>query len=521
MSKKYLNSFHLFRKAFIKTRREVFASLIILFLMTMVFTVVMWIAEHFNDSNYSFGEAMVWIITKYVEDPADVTSPPETALGQFVGTMVGILGIAIFAVPAGLIGSGLLDAMEDDKQEETIEKNSIRLHKCFRRISQSSSWFYNDKKLKITLKGVPRYRSLAQVQVKTGMTNDEIIAAVNNCPDMRLMNLATTMRREEKPQDRLVVVHFPLNKEYGCHIDRGADVTIVAPAAITEPGTGSFAFSMAAMGGFNYVSKELAPNPDDPFGFYSMQKSNLALIGDYDTKEDVESQALHFMEDLKTLKQNSEKNGRRHWFIFIMGTTKSVDCQVHFWRLATDRKKQLTRISVNDLEYGSTVMNEDEEKLQDIYTMAKGALGAHEVAVKDQKQPICVCMDNNGILKSVGPSNIMCRMGGGVDCNAFTIRLGYEILVYHDSHLLIAKDLADAIKNHVGPEREIPAEARKCFMEEGDGYADDYCKMDVFEQDPKRLRKMIAKEKKYARTNFERFDLEGNLEEVKKKNRKQ
>ena len=58
-------------------------------------------------------------------------------------------------------------------------------------------------------------------------------------------------------------------------------------------------------------------------------------------------------------------------------------------------------------------------------------------------------------------------------------------------------------------------------MEEGDGYADDYCKMDVFEQDPKRLRKMIAKEKKYARTNFERFDLEGNLEEVKKKNRKQ
>ena len=141
MNINYLNSFHLFKKAFIKTRREIFASLIILFIVTMGFTIVMWIAEHLNDSDYTFWEAIVWIITKYVEDPAEVTSPPVTMLGQFVGTMVGILGIAIFAVPAGLIGSGLLDAMEDDKQEKITAKNNIKLHKCFRRISQSISWF--------------------------------------------------------------------------------------------------------------------------------------------------------------------------------------------------------------------------------------------------------------------------------------------------------------------------------------------------------------------------------------------
>ena len=146
------------------------------------------------------------------------------------------------------------------------------------------------------------------------MTNDEIIAAVNNCPDMRIMNMESTQRIEENPQDKLVVVNFPLNKEYGCCKDRKSDVTIVAPAAVSEMGTGSFAYSLAAMGGFNYVSKELTPNPDDPFGFYTMKKSNLALIGDYDTKENVESQALHFMDDLKSLQLNSEKNGRRHWY---------------------------------------------------------------------------------------------------------------------------------------------------------------------------------------------------------------
>ena len=511
-----MSGFSLFAKAFRTTYHQIWVSGIILLLVTAVFAIALFLAEHSANPDYSFWDALVWTFVKYVEDPADIVSPPITVLGQVIGTLVGVLGIAIFAVPAGLIGSGLMEAMDENKREKITAKNSIKLHKCFRRISQSNSWFYNEKKLKITLKTVPRYRSLAQVQVKTGMTNDEIIAAVNNCPDMRLMNMATTMRSEEKPQDRLVIVHFPLNREYGCWVDRGSDVTIVAPVAVTEPGTGTFAFSMAAMGGFNYVSKELTPNPDDPLGFYSMQKSKLALIGDYDAKEDVESQALHFMDDLKCLKQNSEKNGRRHWFIFIMGTTKSVDCQVHFWRLATDKKRLLNRLSVNGIEYGSTVMSEEEDTLQAIYSMAKMSLEAHEVVVKDKNQHVCVCMDNNDILKSVGPSNIMCRMGGGVDCNSLTIRIGYEILAYHSSHLLIAKDLADAIKVHIEPQRNIPEEARRCFMEEGDGYADEFCKMEIFDQSPNRLRKMIENGQKYARKKFERFDLDGNIEERKK-----
>lgn len=33
----------------------------------------------------------------------------------------------------------------------------------------------------------------------------------------------------------------------------------------------------------------------------------------------------------------------------------------------------------------------------------------------------------------------MVRLGGGVDCNAATIRIGYEILVYDNAHLLKAK----------------------------------------------------------------------------------
>jgi hypothetical protein len=169
-------------------------------------------------------------------------------------------------------------------------------------------------------------------------------------------------------------------------------------------------------------------------------------------------------------------------------------------------------ITVKDTEYGSTVLSEDEEILQGIFQNTKKSLEMRSVVIKGQKQPISVCLDNNDILKSLPPSNIMCRMGGGKDCNAVTIRLGYEILIYHSSHLLIVKDLAEAIKKHIEPEHTIPDEAKNSFLKAGDGYADDFGKMDIFDQDPARLKKMIARESKKARENFERFDLDGNLE---------
>jgi voltage-gated potassium channel len=127
MDKIGFNSFRLFKKAFMATHREIMASLTILIMMTALFAVVIWVAECRVNEDFSIWDALVWIIVKYVDDPADVATAPVTLLGQFVGTMVGILGIAIFAVPAGLVGSGLLDAMADDKHEEAVLKT---VHCC-------------------------------------------------------------------------------------------------------------------------------------------------------------------------------------------------------------------------------------------------------------------------------------------------------------------------------------------------------------------------------------------------------
>lgn len=115
MRVRLFHNFGLLYRAFVATRREASVSVMILLFVTLIFSIVLWIAEHAANPDYSLWDALVWVVVKYVEDPADVVVAPVTVLGQIIGTLVGILGIAIFAVPAGLIGSGLLDTMAEER----------------------------------------------------------------------------------------------------------------------------------------------------------------------------------------------------------------------------------------------------------------------------------------------------------------------------------------------------------------------------------------------------------------------
>lgn len=519
-----IKSFRLFFKAIANTKHEMWVSVQVLVAITILLSIVLWAVENsVQPEVYSNPlQTFLWASMQYIGDPGHFAeAAPVTMMGRIIAVLIGIIGIAIFAVPAGLIGSGFMDAIAEDRKEQQLKEASVMLHKRFRRSGQTNSWYRNKEGLKRHYTFVDRFRSLANLQIKTGMSIDEILATVKYCPDMRLQNLASTIRKAEKPQDRIVVEHFPLNREYGCFIDRGSDVTIVSPASTSDMGAGNSSFSLAAMGGFNYVSKEIEPCIDEPFGFYSMSKSSLDKIGDYDIKEEVESQALHFMDDLKQLKKRSEERHQRHWFIFILGSLKTVECQLHFWRLATDKNKKMSNRIIRTLpptangpaverDYGSTVLKEDENTMNQIFTDISNKLNKRKIMINEDEHIIVSEMDNTDRWGSVNDQNVMVRMGGGVDCNTFLLRIADEILVYCNFHLAVMKDIADCIKKHIEPEHEISESAKRCFLKNGDGFADEYGKEEVFMKSPEDLNKMMAEWKKYARDKFEHLDLDGN-----------
>ena len=122
----------LFKRAYRNTKDQMRISLIILILVTIFLAVAMMLAETVNN-NFTFWDALLWPLVKYVEDPANISKTPITVIGKFIGTLVGVMAVAIFAVPAGLIGAGLIGAMEEQKRIEEIDKMRKRLNKSFRR----------------------------------------------------------------------------------------------------------------------------------------------------------------------------------------------------------------------------------------------------------------------------------------------------------------------------------------------------------------------------------------------------
>ena len=170
----------LFKRAYQKTKNQLGVSLVILLLVTIFLVLAMLLAETAND-NFSFWDALVWPLVKYVEDPADITKPPLTVVGKFVGTLVGIMGVAIFAVPAGLIGSGLISAMEEQEREQKLDKMRRRLHKSFRRAISTNLREYIDKykeshpDFKFPVPHiVPAYRTVGRLQARQGMDIKDI-----------------------------------------------------------------------------------------------------------------------------------------------------------------------------------------------------------------------------------------------------------------------------------------------------------------------------------------------------------
>ena len=486
---------------------DIWVSLQVLAGITLVLAIIFFFAEHnAQPEEYGFWQSILWAFSRYIGDPGKFAQvAPVTITGRIIAMCIGILGILIFAIPAGVIGSRFRKAIDDDKRSTQLDKYSITMHKLFRREAQTlSKTLINGSRKRLNM--VPRFISITDFQAKTGLSSNDIIETVAHCPDFRLINLAHCKGLLNPKQDRLAVMLAPINQEYGCLLDRGSDVTIVAPCAERQFGTGHLAFYLAAMGGFNLVSRELTPTIGEDFNFFSMIQNQLNRITDSNVKKDVSSQALHFMDDLKQLKRKSEEKGNRHWFIMINATGSSTIWQMNFMRYVVDNEKRIPS-RINDAT-ASSVMTEDEAIFQSIFDDSRVAIEQYKLmAGQSQETNIKIEMDNMDFMYGMGLSNVLCRIGCGIDCSAFIIRVSYDLLMFDEHHLLIVKELADSIKKHIESDKSIPDEAMLCYLKLGEGFADKFGENIVFESSPASLKKKIEKWRNEAMEKYGQLNL--------------
>ena len=82
---------------------------------------------HVNDKFRSIPETMWWgVATLTTVGYGDVY--PETGAGKVLGAMVALLGVGVFALPAGILASGFSEALERDRERR--RPPAVKLTKC-------------------------------------------------------------------------------------------------------------------------------------------------------------------------------------------------------------------------------------------------------------------------------------------------------------------------------------------------------------------------------------------------------
>ena len=407
---RYMTSFKLLKAAFVSKKAELAVSLQFLCIITLILSFVLFFVENkVQPDVYKNGwKAVLWAFNQYIKDPGGLAyTPPVSMIGKLIAVAIGILKIAIFAVPAGLIGSGFLQAVNAQKEKETLENMSDKLHLAFERKQDAFTGLYFS----------PINLPLGNVQASQGLSESEIFKTVGLTEDFRIVNLATTRPIDTITPDKLAIEHFVVNRPYGCFINRCSKVTIVAPTASMDPAIGYYAYYLAKIGGFNLVSRELGVSR--PYRSFYNQTYKGEVPG------------LHeFMDDI-----NSVTVDKDSWVITLLPSSGANEPEFP---------------SQFHIEYGGVKGND---------TFNGSDLLVKDFAVADKlfAEMECVLdtsygfkMDRQRYHDTTSPTLFMRKLDNAQNINAFVLRIAWSVFLWNSRRMEVAKSLAEIISRNLG-----------------------------------------------------------------------
>jgi len=426
---RYMKSFRILGDAIASKKQELTISMVFLTILTVILSFLLFFAEHAAQPELCENgwKTLVWAFAKYLGDPGGIAGfPMVTVWGNIIAIIVGILGIAIFAVPAGLISSGFIEVIEERKKNEVTRKNVEKLHFAFERKLDRPTQFQI----------VPMFVSIADVQSRLKMSEPDIYDALENSEDFRLVNLAATQTVDQHPEDRLAIEHFPLNRPYGVCIDRGSKITIVSSSSLVDPIMGHFSYYLAKIGGFNYVSRDI--------GICRPYKS-FYLINDNDKPPFLED----YMDDINRL---SAREGS--WIITLLAASGANEptypTEFHF---TYGGKK-------GDETYdGENLTIHDIEKFDALYQNLSGQL-EHDFGYHSDRQRYHNSFNPNLFVRHlVHPEKV----------NALMLRVAWSVTCWDMRRMQVAKVMADNFSQSIEGEIKPYSDDLK---NKGIGYAD-------------------------------------------------
>ncbi|WP_065239791.1 ion transporter [Gallibacterium genomosp. 3] len=415
---RYLKSIQILSRAFKAKQDEMRVSLEFLVIITLILSFILYFVEHQAQPEvYNNGwTSVVWAFLQYIGDPGGFAdTPPITTTGRFIASAIGILTLAIFAVPAGLVASAFSEIMQEDKEATEIAEFKSRILQSFR---------FNYDRHYTKLYYVPRYQPLSTILTRKYISETEIIKTVGKSDCFHLFNLANAISPAENPNDKIVVVNYKKNRPYGCCIDRKSKITIVSTSGFMEPVTSWFAYHIAKIGGFNFISKEVETNPDNPISYY--------LVND-------EDECPNFSLFLEDLNQLSDRKGS--WVFPILGSvaTSERPTQIHFCYSPEkgDDSYDNANITIKNIEQF--------EKMYQAFSLEAEA----QYQLKTDKNRYFNITSKN-IARFIKTEN------------SCTLRINTKLFVFDSKSIAYAKFIADIFNQYLEAEvpKDIPADMK-------------------------------------------------------------
>lgn len=397
---RYVKAFGILSRAIRAKKQEMLVSLQFLAIVTLILSFILFFVEHNAQPEvYDNGwKSVVWAFAQYIGDPGGFAdTPPITFIGRLIACVIGVLGIAIFAVPAGLIGSAFTEVMDEDSNTEELKKNGNLINEYMLVKSvKRANMFFSAKNI-----------SIGDLKLELGLSDAEIIKAVSNSKNLRLKNLANAINSGPKT-DMIVVNQFHVNTQYGSHIDRGSSVTIVNPLGRGDNGLSYFDWHIAQLGGFNYVANELFSriHPD------VNRRCNFYTVNEPDNPA--------FREFIDDITRGMSKND---WIVIIAGeqVVKNSPYDFHF-ELGGERGE-----ASFDFE-GCIPWNRDLTKQ------------LYEDFSRTLEEKLKMKTDLHVVQPKVAPKNLARYLITQTEANVLLLTVSYDLMVFK-------KDVYDAIVN--------------------------------------------------------------------------
>lgn len=125
---RYSDSMSLLRDVFRQRRGEIGVTFFIVLIMIILSSGLMYFVENSAqpDKYGSIPEAVLWSVATITSaDPAGVY--PVTVTGKLLGSLVALLGIGLFALPAGILASGFDDVLRARRRKLASESGGGHL----------------------------------------------------------------------------------------------------------------------------------------------------------------------------------------------------------------------------------------------------------------------------------------------------------------------------------------------------------------------------------------------------------